>query len=162
MNSFWPYLIHQALFGGLAAVGFGILFNCPPAMLLECFMSGAVALAVRTGAQSAGLTLPEAAFFAALTVAVIERALQHYQAKRGPLLSVVGCIPMIPGSLAANGLTNLFLLVEAPKGADMAAEHGMKSLLMVALTLAAIGTALAIPHLVYPRVSRDQVVTKDE
>jgi uncharacterized membrane protein YjjB (DUF3815 family) len=155
MNSFWPYLIHQALFGGLAAVGFGILFNCPPAMLLECFMSGAVALAVRTGAQGAGLTLPEAAFFAALLVAVIERVLQHYQATRGPILSLVACIPMVPGSLAANGLTNLFLMVESRDGAEIAAAHGMKSLLMVALTLAAIGTALAIPHLVYPRATRE-------
>jgi uncharacterized membrane protein YjjB (DUF3815 family) len=156
MNSFWPYLIHQALFGGIAAAGFGILFNCPPAMLMECFMSGAVALAVRTGAQGAGLTLPEAAFFAALLVAVIERVLQHYQAKRGPILSVVACIPMVPGSLAANGLTNLYLLVNAREGADMAAAaHGMKNLLMVALTLAAIGTALAIPHLIYPRPRRE-------
>ena len=162
MNSFWPYLIHQALFGGLAAAGFGVLFNCPPAMLAECFFSGAVALAVRTSAQGTGFTLPEAAFFAGLTVAVIERVLQHYQSKRGSILSVVGCIPMVPGSLAANGLTNLFLLLNARESAEAtAAAHGMKDLLMVAVTLAAIGTALAIPRLIYPRVSRDQLVTKD-
>jgi uncharacterized membrane protein YjjB (DUF3815 family) len=161
MNSFWPYLLHQAFFGGIAAAGFGVLFNCPPAMLAECFASGVVALAVRTSAQSAGFTLPEAAFFAGLTVAVIERVLQHYQSKRGSILSVVGCIPMVPGSLAANGLTSLFLLLNARQGAEAAAAaHGMKDLLMVGVTLAAIGTALAIPRLIYPRASRDQVITE--
>ncbi|MBV8815761.1 MAG: threonine/serine exporter family protein [Verrucomicrobia bacterium] len=161
MNSFWLYLIHQALFGGIAAAGFGVLFNCPPAMLVECFASGAVALAVRTSTQSAGLSLPEAAFFAALTVAVIERVLQHYQSKRGSILAVVGCIPMVPGSLAADGLTNLFLMLNAREGEDVvAAAHGMKNLLMVAITLAAIGTALAIPRLIYPRAGRDQVATE--
>ena len=30
MNNFWLHLFHQAFFGGIAAAGFGILFNCPP------------------------------------------------------------------------------------------------------------------------------------
>jgi uncharacterized membrane protein YjjB (DUF3815 family) len=152
MNAFWLHLLHQAVFGGVAAAGFGVLFNCPPAMLLECFGSGALALAVRTAAQSSGLILPEAAFFAALAVAAIERVLQHYQSNRGSILSVVGCIPMVPGSLAANGLTNFLTLLSARQGDEVrAAADGMKDLFLVALTLAAIGTALAIPHLIYPR-----------
>jgi hypothetical protein len=30
MNSFWIHIIHQAIFGGIASAGFGVLFNCPP------------------------------------------------------------------------------------------------------------------------------------
>jgi uncharacterized membrane protein YjjB (DUF3815 family) len=157
MNDFWLHLFNQALFGGIAAAGFGILFNCPPAMLLECFASGAMALAVRTAGQNSGLSLAEAAFFAALTVAAVERILQHYQSKRGSILSVVGCIPMVPGSLAAYGLKDLFSLLSAHQTNEvLAAAQGMKNLLMVALTLAAIGTALAIPRLIYPRKSQDE------
>ena len=152
MNDFWLHLFHQALFGGSAAAGFGILFNCPPTMLLECFASGAMALAARTAGQHSGLSLAEAAFFAALTVAAVERVLQHYQCKRGSILAVVGCIPMVPGSLAAYGLKDLFSLLSAHQTNEaLAAAQGMKNLLMVALTLAAIGTALAIPRLIYPR-----------
>jgi len=158
MNGFWLHLLHQALFGGIAAAGFGVLFNCPPKMLLECFGSGTLALAVRTIVQSNGLPLPEAAFFAALAVAILERLLQHYQSTRGSILSVVGCIPMVPGSLAADGLTNLWfsLLSARPPDESLAAAHGMKSLLMVAFTLAAIGTAIAIPRLLYPRKIQDE------
>jgi uncharacterized membrane protein YjjB (DUF3815 family) len=156
MNDFWFHLLHQGLFGGIAAAGFGVLFNCPPKMLLECFGSGTLALAVRTIGQSNGLTLPEAAFFAALAVATLERLLQQYQSTRGSILSVVGCIPMVPGSLAADGLTNLFsLLSTRPADEGLATAHGMKSLLVVAFTLAAIGTGLAIPRLLYPRQIQD-------
>jgi uncharacterized membrane protein YjjB (DUF3815 family) len=152
VNHFWPHLFHQALFGGIAAAGFGILFNCPPRMIWQCFGSGAVALAVRTAAQAADLNLAEASFFAALAVATAERVLQQFQSPHGSILSLVGCIPMVPGSIAAKGLMNLFALLRTHPGQEMvAAADGMKNLLEVTFTLAAIGTALAIPRLIYPR-----------
>ena len=152
MNNFWLHLFHQALFGGIAAAGFGILFNCPPQMILQCFGSGAIALAVRTAGQAADLNLAEASFFAALVVATAERLLEQFQASHGSILSLVGCIPMVPGSIAANGLLNLFALLRAhPNEEVLAAANGMKNLLEVTFTLAAIGTALAIPRLIYPR-----------
>lgn len=152
MTVFWLHLLHQTLFGAVAAAGFGVLFNCPPTMLLECFGSGALALAVRTSAQSSGLILPEATFFAALTVALVERILQRYQSRRGSILSVVGCIPMVPGSLAANGLTNLFTMISTRQWVEvLAAADGMKNLFLCSLTLAALGTGLIIPRLIYPR-----------
>jgi uncharacterized membrane protein YjjB (DUF3815 family) len=151
MNSFWIHIIHQAVFGGFAAAGFGILFNCPPRLILHCFGSGAVALAIRTACQAADLNLPESAFFAALAVATVERLLQPFQLTRGSIIALVGCIPMIPGSMAAKGLMNLFTLLHARPGEEIAAAtNGMRNLLEVTLTLAAIGTALAIPQLIYP------------
>ena len=151
MNNFWLHLFHQAFFGGIAAAGFGILFNCPPRMILQCFGSGAVALAVRTAGQAANLNLAEASFFAALVVATAERVLQHFQSSHGSILSLVGCIPMVPGSIAAKGLMNLYALLRAhPSDEILAAANGMRNLLEVTFTLAAIGTALAIPRLIAP------------
>ena len=151
MNNFWLHFFHQAFFGGIAAAGFGILFNCPPRMILQCFGSGAVALAVRTAGQTANLNLAEASFFAALVVATAERVLQ-LQSSHGSILSLVGCIPMVPGSTAANGLMNLYALLRAqPSEEILAATDGMRHLLEVTFTLAAIGTALAIPRLIYPK-----------
>lgn len=96
VNNFWFHLFHQAFFGGIAAAGFGILFNCPPRMIWQCFASGAVALAVRTAGQAANLNLAEASFAAALVVGTAERVLQEFQSSRGSLLALVGCIPMAP------------------------------------------------------------------
>jgi uncharacterized membrane protein YjjB (DUF3815 family) len=50
--------------------------------------------------------LAEASFFAALAVATAERLLQQFQPTHESILSLVGCIPMVPGSIAANGLMN--------------------------------------------------------
>ncbi len=120
-------------------------------MILQCFGSGALALAVRTAGQAADLNLAEASFFAALIVATVERVLQQFQSSRGSILSLVGCIPMVPGSIAAKGLMNLFTLLRAPPNEEvLAAANGMKNLLEVTFTLAAIGTALAIPRLINP------------
>jgi len=151
MTSLWTHIIHQAIFGGIASAGFGILFNCPPRIIVHCFGSGAVALAIRTGCQSANLNLPESAFFAALVVATAERVLQPFQETRGSIIALVGAIAMVPGSTAAKGLTNLFALLQARPGQEIAAAtNGMRNLLEVTLTLAAIGTALAIPQSIYP------------
>jgi hypothetical protein len=47
---------------------------------------------------------------------------------------------------------NLLALVRAqPSDEVLAATNGMRNLLEVTYTLAAIGTALAIPRLIYPR-----------
>ena len=151
MNSFWIHIIHQAVFGGIASAGFGILFNCSPRTILHCLASGAMALAIRTACQSANLNLPESAFFAALSVAAAERVLQPFQETRGSIIALVGAIAMVPGSTAAKGLTNLFALLQARPGEEIAtATSGMRNLLEVTLTLAAIGTALAIPQSIYP------------
>jgi uncharacterized membrane protein YjjB (DUF3815 family) len=151
VNNLLLHFIHQAFFGGIAAAGFGILFNCPPRMILQFVGAGALALAVRTAGQAAELNLPEASFFAALVVAAAERVLQHFQSPRRSILSLVGCIPMVPGSIAAKGLMNLFALLRAGPGEGIvAATNGVRNLLEVTFTLAAIGTALAIPRLLYP------------
>ena len=58
-------LFHQALFGALAACGFGILFNFGWRDLPWCAASGALALATRTLAQEGSWSLEAASFVAA-------------------------------------------------------------------------------------------------
>jgi len=151
MSPTFIHLIHQTFFGGLAAAGFGILFNCPPRIIGLCFGSGALALAVRTVGIDHGLSLPVASFFAALFLAMADRAWLRVQSVRGSVIAVVGCIPMVPGSLAAKGLRNLFLLFHASPGEGvLPLTTALENLVIVGSTFAAIGTALAIPTLLFP------------
>jgi uncharacterized membrane protein YjjB (DUF3815 family) len=152
MSSLVSHLVHQAFFGGVAAAGFGVLFNCPPRLLWLCFGSGALALAARTAGQDiGGWGLPTASLIAAFLLAVLNRLLEPPDSPRGSVLAVVGCIPMIPGSLAAKGLMNLFELLRATPGEGLQpAAAAVENLILVAFTLVGIGTALAIPPLVFP------------
>lgn len=78
MSPFALHLLHQAFFGGVAAAGFGVLFNCPPRLLGLCFAYGALALAVRTaGYELAGLSLPTASFAAAFFLSLGNRILEE-------------------------------------------------------------------------------------
>ncbi len=147
------HILHQAVFGGIAAAGFGVLFNCPRRMIGLCFFSGALAVAIKTLSMDlAHLSLPEASFLAALTVAIVDRAWwQHGHAFQGSVLAVVGCIPLVPGSLAATGVEALFAITRGTTAQNMNAAGAILEVLALAsITLAAIGTALAIPTLVHP------------
>jgi uncharacterized membrane protein YjjB (DUF3815 family) len=152
MSPLASHLLHQAFFGGIAAAGFGVLFNCPPRFLWLGFASGALALAVRTGGQEiGGFGLPAASFIAAFLLAALNRMLEEPDSPRGSVLAVVGCIPMIPGSLAAKGLMNLFELLRTTPGEGLlSTTAALENLMLVAFTLVGIGTALAIPTLVFP------------
>jgi uncharacterized membrane protein YjjB (DUF3815 family) len=107
---------------------------------------------VRTGGQEiGGLGLPAASFIAAFVLALLNRILEQPDSPRGSVLAVVGCIPMIPGSLAAKGLTNLFELLKATPGEGLlAATAAVENLMLVVFTLVGVGTALAIPPLLFP------------
>lgn len=144
-------ILHQAFFGGIAAAGFGILFNTPPRLLGFCFASGALALGARTYLQSHDLGLPLSSFLAALLLATLDRTWQKAQSLQGSVIAVVGCIAMVPGSLAAKTLIGLFSLVHAtPETSVIPLVATLEGLLIVTFTLIAIGIGLIIPTLVYP------------
>ena len=148
MSPFAPHLLHQAFFGGVAAAGFAVLFNCPPRLLWIAFGAGALALAVRTGGQEiGGLSLPAASFIAAFVLALLNRILEPPDSPRGSVLAVVGC----------KGLMNLFELLKASPGEGLlAATAALENLMLVVFTLVGVGTALAIPPLLFPAVPKQK------
>ena len=147
----WIRILHQAFFGGLAAAGFGVLFNTPPRILGLCFASGAFALAIRTVGQSYDLGLPLSSFIAALALATVDRTWHQSQTPLGSVLAVVGCIAMVPGSLAAKGLMGLFAVIRAKPEDTLLLASTAQTMIIVTFTLVAIGIGLIIPTLVYPQ-----------
>ena len=156
MNVTLPFLIHQIVCGGIAAAGFGVLFNIGFRSLPWCAASGAVALAVRTCCLGLGWSLEAASFAAALTVGVVVQILRMRTDISQNALDVVGCIPMVPGSFAAKAILGLFAVTST--NATVASGPlivAMQYTLRVAFTIGAIGTGLAIPSLLLRmRVSR--------
>jgi uncharacterized membrane protein YjjB (DUF3815 family) len=140
-----PHLLHQALFGALAASGFGILFNFGWCELPWCAASGALALAARTLGLDAGWNLEAASFAAAAAVACGGRLLRARLGIGSNALAVAGCIPMVPGSFAAQTIFGLFALTAArPGGAGIIAVPTLESMLRVVFTIGAIGAGLSI------------------
>jgi uncharacterized membrane protein YjjP (DUF1212 family) len=142
------HLLHQTLFGGLAAVGFGVLFNIGGRALLWCGAAGALALAIRTAGLDFGYTLEGASFTAALAVGSGVQLLQNRIGVSRNTLGVAGCIPMIPGGFAAKAIIGLFALT-APtvQNADQTLMLSVQNALRVMFTIGAMGTGLAIPSM---------------
>jgi uncharacterized membrane protein YjjB (DUF3815 family) len=140
------HVLHQAGFGGVAATGFGVLFNYGPRSLAWCFASGAVALAVRTLGLDSGMRLEAASFCAAVAVTVFAAGLlRRPLGTRAGEVAVDGCIPMVPGAFMAQALLGLFAMTATQGPQEQAAVATLASLLRVVFTLAAIGAGIAIP-----------------
>ena len=157
LEHLWLFVLHQTVCGALAAAGFGVLFNIGFRALPWCMASGALALAMRTCClEQFGWNLEAASFAAALTVGAAVQILRTRTDISQNALDVVGCIPMVPGSFAANAILGMFALTSIDS-ADATATlvTAVQFTLRVMFTVGAIGTGLAIPTLLLRvRVSR--------
>jgi uncharacterized membrane protein YjjB (DUF3815 family) len=141
-------VLHQTLFGSLAAMGFGVLFNISRKNLLWCGIAGGLALAVRTVGLELGGSLESASFAAALAVGAVVQMFQERIGISRNTLDVAGCIPMVPGGFAAKAILGLFALTApVPIDPDKTLILSVEYFLRVTFTIGAIGTGLAIPSL---------------
>jgi len=148
MLALLPHLLHQALFGALAAAGFGVLFNFGFRALPWCAAAGALALAVRTLGQDFSWSLEGASFAAAIVTSCSVSALRRHLGPACNAVALAGCIPMVPGAFFGQALLG-FLAVTAPTPDIASAEAtlilAVQALLRVIFTLGAIGAGLLIP-----------------
>ena len=148
MNPDVLQVLHHTACGGLAAAGFGVLFNIGFRTLPWCAVSGALALAVRTVALQSGGSLVAASFIAALAVGAAAQLLQSRIGVSSNALAVVGCIPMIPGAVAARAILGLFAVTAQPPTASGDTFFAaLENALRVAFMIGALGTGVAIPTL---------------
>ena len=144
----WIPILEKTLFGGIAAAGFGVLFNVTPRLLIWCGAAGALTLAVRTLCQQLGANFEGASFAAAFAVSAAWHLLHSRKDISSVALHVVGCIPMVPGSFAARAIIGLFAVStgrteNSPQTLVTALEYTLRLI----FTIGAIGTGLAIPGL---------------
>lgn len=146
-------LLHQAAFGALAALGFGVLFNFGPKDLVRGGVMGALALALRTLGLSFGWGLEAGSFVAALIVSTLACVLLKHFGAAARAIALVGCIPMVPGAALNQALLGFFAL-STPHPVDVEATiiHSIQEMLNVVLTLGAIGAGVAIPA----QIARDR------
>ena len=148
------HLLHQSLFGALAAAGFGVLFNIGPKTLVWAAGAGALALWVRTYGQQIGLSLEAASFLAALATSSAVRFVRLWLGAARNSVALAGCIPMVPGAFLSQAILGLFAVTAPQPDNELATiMFALEYLLRVIFTLGAIGAGLAIP--IYLLKTRD-------
>lgn len=143
-----PNIAHHAFFGAVAAAGFGVLFNFGYRNLGWAALAGALALAVRTYCMLHGWPLEAASFAAAMAVALVVELSYNtpFPVRRvGNAIAVAGCIPMVPGSAAAQWIIGLLEITVQPlEKSDMMLAATTSAGLQVIFTVGAIGAGLTM------------------
>jgi len=138
------HVLHQALFGGIAASGFGLLFNFGWRSVPWCAVCGSLALAIRTLVTDTGWSLEAASLIAALVVGYAARLLDA-RLGNGDALAAAGCIPMVPGYLAAKGILGFYALAAlGPANSAATLVEASQNMTRALFIMAAIITGLAI------------------
>lgn len=140
-------VLHQTVFGAIAAAGFGVLFNVAYRLLPWCAVTGALALAARTLGMELGWSLVGSSFAGALMVGLAVQLMRMRTEVSLEVFGVAGCIPMVPGSIAAKAILGLFAFSTGVAGDSQPAATSFQYALRVMFTMGAIGTGLAIPTL---------------
>jgi uncharacterized membrane protein YjjB (DUF3815 family) len=152
-------LAFDALWSGVAATGFAVLFNTPRSMLLTCFLIGAVSHAVRALVMKLGWVGIEAGTLLAATV-IGFAALAFARARRVPVITFAlpSAIPMVPGAFAFKAMLGILRLVAGNGATDPAlAVAALVAAAKTALILSAIVIGVGSPSLIFRQEDRAEL-----
>lgn len=146
-------ILEDALWSGLAALGFALLFNVPRRALIYCVLTGAVGHAARTLLMTyAAFSVEGATLAAAILVGFLSKGLANHLEMPTLIFAITGAIPMVPGTFAYNTMLGLLRVAGAgpENGGALLVEVAVNAT-KTALILGAIATGIAAPSLLFQR-----------
>jgi len=146
-------VIEDAIFSGIAALGFAMLFNVPRRALIYCVIAGAMGHAVRTlMMQQFGITIIGSTLIGAITVGFLAKGFAYRFHIPSLVFGISGAIPMVPGVFAFEAMRSMIAL---PFATDENVGVLLSQMAVNASTtgfiLAAIGLGIAVPNLLFLR-----------
>ena len=138
-------LLHYSVAGGLAAIGFAIIFNIPPKILPYVAIGGMISSTVRIITTFVcGVSLPFGSFLGAGTVAIIAMVTARHIHFPTRMLVIPSIIPMIPGVLLYRFLFSVINLK------DLTLENLLTAVsngVMAVLILVGLAVGASIPYI---------------
>lgn len=147
-------LLPKVLWSALAALGFAMLFNTPPRLLLGCVLCGAMGFPLRRLLSDTGVLGEElATLAAAVIVGFLALALARRLRAPATIFSVSGVIPMVPGRFGFEAMIGFVQVVTGSPRANSAmllVEASVNAIRAI-LILGAIAVGIAVPTLLFNR-----------
>jgi len=149
MSELLAMLVDDAVFAGIAAFGFALLFNVPRQALLACVLFAASAHAVRTLLLHINVPIEWASFIAATLLGLATVPWSRKVLIPRPVVTVAAIIPMIPGVYAYKTMTGLMTLHHQGYSVTLLQQVVENGLLTIFILIGlSFGLAIA-PVLVY-------------
>ena len=151
MSAMLMAVASDALWSGVAAGGFAVLFNTPRRFIFACFLIGAVSHAIRAALMQRGLVGVEAGTLIAAAVIGFS-SLAVARSKHVPVITFAlpGAIPMVPGALAFKAMLGMLRVVAGEGTTDpVLAMAALVAAVKTALILIAIVIGVGSPFMVF-------------
>ena len=145
-------LLVDALWSGIAALGFAVLFNVPRRLLLGCFLTGALGHASRSALMSLGVSIELSTLAGATLVGFTALWLARLTNAPASIFGITGAIPMVPGVFAYRTMIGILSVASAAPDATTAllVEAGTNAI-KTALLLSALAIGIGAPSLLFQR-----------
>ncbi len=143
----------DALWAGVAALGFAMLFNVPVRTLAACFVGGALGHALRTLLMHFGVGIEAGTLAGATLIGMLGVLFARIWKAPAPVFTVPGAITMVPGAFAFRAMLGVLEIAgsgDAATGSAALWAAGFNAT-KTALILAAIATGIAAPGLLFGR-----------
>jgi len=146
-------ILLDALFAGVASIGFAMVFNVPKNALIYCAIGGALAYTFRTIFLNFGITIEISTFFASTLIGIIALYWSRKYLTPRPIYSVASIIPMVPGTYAFTAVISLINMNTYGVTPELIVQF-VENALKAGSILGAISFGLALPSLYFIRYNR--------
>jgi uncharacterized membrane protein YjjB (DUF3815 family) len=150
-------ILLKTIAGGVAALGFAILFNVTKRTLLFIFGLGAVAILIKLVFIQLGFNLIISSFAAASTVGILSQAGALWKKTPPLVIAIPSVIPMVPGIFIYKMMLGFIQLAtvteESAFNIDMmnTIENGTKALFI----LLSLSLGVGIPYILHRKNAID-------
>lgn len=145
----------DAIWAGVAALGFAMLFNVPPRGLWGAVLCGAMGHAVRYLLVVYGSlqlsSIEVATLWGATAVGFLGYLLARWLKMPSSIFSVSGVIPMIPGTFAFGTMIAILRLAVGDGEASLLLVEASVNAIKTGLLVSALAVGIALPSLLFQR-----------
>jgi len=144
------FFLTNALWSGLAALGFGLLFRIPKRVIPTVFILGFMAGFIKFYILSTDINIAIATFVAALSVGILAIAFAKRVANPTIVFIIPAIIPMIPGYFAYQIILNIrkFIFFHNAVNNQEYLNHIFYNGFMMLIILFAISIGVSLPMLI--------------
>jgi len=154
MDIIYTTILENAFWSGVAALGFGILFNIPKRVIPTVFILGFMAGLIKFYCLQNHCSIVTATFFASLLVGIVSIPFAKSVRKPIVVFSIPAIIPMIPGYFAYKtilGIRNFTFINTIDTDQQNMLNHIFSNGFMTIFILFAITVGVSAPMLLLGR-----------
>lgn len=146
-------ILFDALWSGVAALGFAILFNVPRKLLPGCFAAGALGHSLRLLLMQFGLSIEWGTLIGATVVGLFAKFFADRTNAPSAPFAISGAIPMVPGVFAYRTMIGILSVATAsdPNLTTSLLVEASTNAIKTAILLAALAMGIAAPNLLFKR-----------